>query len=336
MACFANPDNYRLCETRTRNETPEKAAFQTDAHTGEMHTVPRENEPRSQPAQGDSGGMQCIPTKYLRGKSGLSRVQIALLAYVLDNPTKQGSRAVIADECGCAANSVPRAAKKLEELGLIERTPGGGKDATTYRIGRNLRADTRNIEVTSNTEVTATRNPDVSRNGEVTAEPETNAETQTRNTEVTATRNNPPLEPPSTNTNSTSPVDGGVGEGAGFKLEADEPRQRKSRRKPKRVATEASMPKTPSPAMLEKAAKEDFVNGSVQRMFDDWRNWHISKGTEIADYDASWRTWVDRRVDFRERDAAKAQTKPGMRFLGYGEDGKARYAKDQRTNVYRA
>lgn len=66
-----------------------------------------------------SGGMHCIPTKYLRGKSGLSRVEIALLSYVMDNPEIQSSRAEIAKDCGCAHNSIPRAAKRLADRGLL-------------------------------------------------------------------------------------------------------------------------------------------------------------------------------------------------------------------------
>jgi predicted transcriptional regulator len=279
--------------------------------------------------------MSCIPSSLLRGKSGLSRVDLALLAYVMENP-EQGSRADIAEDCECAANSIPRSAKKLEQLGLLERVPGGGSKHTTYRLGRNMH-------------VTTTRNTEVSRNNEVTT-PETSklraascvneTETTTRDmvvTQVTTPRNNPPLEPPN-NTNSTvednhqppePSFEGGLGE-----LFDDKP-ARKTKRRVKRVATDETMPRQPTANMIAHAAKNDFFNGTVAAMFDAWRDWHIAAGSQIADYEASWRTWVGKRVEWRAKDAAKGAMPKGYKLAGVGADGKPRYVKDQRANVYR-
>lgn len=274
----------------------------------------------------------CIPTKYLRGNSGLSRVEIALLAYVLDNPATQGSRKEIADECGCAANSIPRAAKKLKELGLIDTvTPPGLR--TIYSAGRNLNVTGRNVE-------------DTSRNVEVTplAVVASDMKQTTTDGVVTSLRGvvtSPPTPPykitPTSKVSSSSDkpapsFEGGLGETL-FGDELQAKGRRPSRAKAKKRATDETMPAAMTARMREHAAASGFVNGTVTAMFDKWRNHHIAKANEIADYEASWRTWVGNAVEFRERDAAKG--KPGLKYAGVGADGKPRYVKNQRTNTYR-
>lgn len=51
--------NQRCEGARTRNEPPEKAAFQTDAHSGEMLQI----QPRTSPSSGESRGMQCTQAR---------------------------------------------------------------------------------------------------------------------------------------------------------------------------------------------------------------------------------------------------------------------------------
>lgn len=277
-------------------------------------------------------GMHCIPTKYLRGNSGLSRVEIALLAYVLDNPVTQESRKAIADECGCAANSIPRAAKKLRELGLIETiTPPGAR--TIYSAGRNLSVTRRNVE-------------DTPRNAEVTPLAVVSSEPKQTTTDgaVTGLRGvvtSPPTPPyknitplSKTELNPETPApgfEGGPGETL-FGEELPPKGKRPSRAKPKRRATEETMPVEMTPRMREHAAASGFINGTVTAMFAKWRDHHIAKANEIADYEASWRTWVGNAIEFRERDAAKA--KPGYREH-IRPDGTKEWRKNQRTNVYR-
>jgi len=267
--------------------------------------------------------MLCIPVQYCRGKSGLSRVELALLAYIMEHPVEQAPRSVIADECGCAANSIPRAAKKLEAIGLIKRAKGGGTRNTTYELTRNLHV-ARNMEVTTaDTSTLRAANSDAQ------------TETTTRDmvvTQVTGGRNIAPPDPPirTTSTSETLPETeedvstGGVGE---FALESDEPK-----RKQRRKATERSMPKKPTPAMLKHAAEKGFVNGTAQQMFDEWRDWHIARATEIACHEASWRTWVGKRVKWRGEAAAK---KSGY-IKRTRSDGSVYYDRDHRQNHYRA
>ena len=274
--------------------------------------------------------LSAIPPKYCRGKSGLSRVELALLAYVIDHPEpwQQGARSAIAEDCDCAPNSVPRAARRLIALELIETVPGGGARNTIYRLGRNM-------EVTDSID---TRNADVSRNLEGTtvetlklraANSEAQTETTTTGgvvTQVTGGRN---ITPPHPLINTSSVVEGSPetaepsfdrGLGGDDLFGADEP---KRKRKLKRAACDATMPREPSRKMLEHAAKNDFFNGTVRKMFEAWRDFHIAKATPIADYEASWRTWVAKRVEWRAADAMKP--KNGLQPAGVGDDGKVRY-----------
>lgn len=305
-------------------------------------------EPRREEGGGDACGMLCIPPSLLRGKSGLSRVDLALLAYIIENPEKQGSRTEIAEDCQCAANSVPRSAKKLEALGWIERAPGGGAQHTAYKLGRNLQVTTRNMEVTRNAEVTADRaSDDITRNVQVTllhlvpSEPKQTA-TDGVVTSLRGVVTSPPRPPYKNITltledNLQTPEgdgDRGLGKEEGFALDGDEPKKpkRPSRAKIRYRATEASLPSEPTAKMLAHAAKSGFVNGTVAAMFAKWRDHHISRATEIADCEASWRTWVANAVEFRKRDADKAT--PGLRKRT-APDGSVYYDKDHSRNFYK-
>ena len=292
-------------------------------------------EPRREEGGGDACGMLCIPPSLLRGKSGLSRVDLALLAYIIENPEKQGSRTEIAEDCQCAANSVPRSAKKLEALGWIERAPGGGAQHTAYKLGRNLQVTTRNMEVTRNAEVTAV---ETSKLRAVFGGKQT--ETTTTDMVVTAdveTRNNPPPHPPN-NTNSlfednhqpSEPsFEGGLGE-----LFGDErPKRVRRKQAAKFVASDETLPPQLTPEMREIAIEARLINGTCDQQFAQWRRWHIRERTVMTYPARSWQTWVN---NWAKRNQPSVDGVPrGYKLAGYGPDGAARYVKDQRANVYR-
>lgn len=250
--------------------------------------------------EGHHGEMICISPKLLRGKSGLSRVELALLAYVYENPESTASRATIAEDCCCVPNSLPRAAKKLIELGLIARAKGRN-NSTVYRPGRNMEVTVttsgRNMDATSNIQVTS------GRNAEVTRSPKRSSEINARNTDVTALPEIPPAPPNNitlsskVSSNLQTPVPSFEG-GPGETLFGDElpKRKRQSRAKLRYRATEESMPAVMTPKMTEHATANGFVNGTVTAMFSAWRDHHIERGNEIADHEASWRKWVGNAV----------------------------------------
>lgn len=305
------------------------------------------SEPHPQAAYqqaGNSGEMHCIPTKFLRGDSGLSRVDIALLSYILDNPTEQGARAEIADACCCAPYSIPRSAKKLEAMQLIERVIAPG-ERTRYKAGRNLHVTTGDAEVTSAAHVTPV----------VTSELRANAggsesETTTTTRVVTAEtggRNIPPLEPPNNTTsveegskpsNTEDVVDRGPG-GELFAL-ADEgkPQRRRqgTKRRPKRVAfgaTEETMPQTPTPEAEKYALDKKLRNGTLAEQWAKFRRYHIREGSLIKSLEQRWETWVD---NWARDNAPKAGAAPkGYKFAGTGPDGKPIYNRDHSQNFYR-
>lgn len=275
--------------------------------------------------------MSCIPAKYCRGKSGLSRVELALLAYVIEHPEpwQQGSRSEIADDCECAANSVPRAARRLILLELIKTVPGGGARNTIYSLGRNMQV----------TESDNTRSADVTRNVEdttsVTSElraASSDAQTETTTTDMVVTtlrggRNIPPPHPP-INTSSNSEgnsehTEPSLNRGPGDLFGGAKP-ARKSRRKTKSIATDQTMPKEPSARMLSDATNAGLVNGSRTDAFEAWRDWHIAKGSEIADHEASFRMWLRNGKKFAAAKTAKGGGDKRPIALGGGQVG---YAK---------
>lgn len=239
---------------------------------------------------GHDGEMLCISSSLLRGNSGLTRVELALLAFVYDHPDSQATRAEIARDCGCAANSVPRAAKKLVELGLIERMTAGCK-ATTYRPKRNtdvtVTVSERNVEVTRNTEVTVSKR---NRNADVTIEPKQALRINERNNDVTVHPTTAPT-PPNITTNSNL-SDGGLGEGFALSAEPDKPKRR--RKAPPIEANDDNMPAAMSAKMRARADDAGYLNGSGEALFREWRDNAIAVGKVIKNHDASFSTWVGR------------------------------------------
>lgn len=56
-----------------------------------------------------------------------------------------------------------------------------------------------------------------------------------------------------------------------------------------------------APGSREYASKHDFLNGSADALFEDFRTYHMAKGSVMADWQAAWRMWVRNAVKFRER-----------------------------------
>lgn len=92
-------------------------------------------------------------------------------------------------------------------------------------------------------------------------------------------------------------VEGGLGE-TPFALEPPRTKTRKPRRAARQVATEDSMPAEMTIRMVSDAAAAGYVNGSGQALFRQWRDGHIAKGTEIANHEASFRTWIGNAPKF--------------------------------------
>lgn len=310
-------------------------SFRSSCVPCEAATFPKPLAPSS---EAESEGMHCIPSHLCRGKSGLSRVDLALLAYIMDHPETQGSRTEIAEECECAPNSVPRAAKRLEARELIERTPGGGSKGTVYRLGRNMQVtEARNTGGTRNTEDTTVVTSMLP--AAACAEQTETTTTDGVVTAATGGRNIPPLEPPirttsNSETLSETPELRGVG-GDLFAKPATA-KCKGTKRRPKRAkfyAAEDNMLAEPNEAMREYAASKGMINGTLAEQFGKFRRWHIRERTLIACIEQRWETWAD---NWGDRNPKRSDGAPaGYKLAGVGADGKARYVKDQRTNVYR-
>lgn len=274
-------------------------------------------------------GMHCIPTELCYGPKALSRVQLALLAFVMDNPNSTATRSEIAVLCNCAANSIPRAAKQLEEMGHIQRQKGGGRAVTSY-------VSTRNMEVTRNAEVTAVETSEL-RATESAAEPETTTTPMVVTSGVRG-RNMPPHTPLDITTTSSSSEreESSLDRGLGGELFEPPAKPKRATRRPKRekfYASETTMLTEPNAAMSEYAASKHLINGTRAEQFGKFRRWHIRQQTLIASIEQRWETWVD---NWAKDNPVRGDGAPaGYKLAGYGADGEARYTKDQRTNVYR-
>lgn len=293
---------------------------------------------------GHSGGMHCIPTKYLHGKSGLSRVEIALLAYVLDHPPeRQGGRREIADDCGCVPNSIPRAAKALRELGLIESfTPGGGQ--TIYLVGRNLCDTARNME-------------DAPRISEVTTQDVVPSEPKQTTTDGVATSvlrlasdtkravTSPPTPPlvirtqkEDTELNPETPKlegDRGLGkEGFAHDGEAEpEPKRiRKRKPLPEFTASDKTLPRELTEEMKAIAGERKMINGTRDQEFRDWRRWHIEHQTVMKSANLSWLTWAKNWA--KQNPPSRAGVPAGYIITGHKPDGTPVYSRDHSLDRY--
>lgn len=158
-----------------------------------------------------------------------------------------------------------------------------------------------------------------------------------------ATGNSAPTPPIRT----TSPVEANLqapeleaNGGLGGELFGDAPpapkKPRGTARRPKRekfYATEETMPEAPNAEMTSYATSKKLINGTCGEQFGKFRRYHIRKRTLIASLEQRWETWVDNWA--KENPPRADGAPPGYKLAGIGDDGKARYVKIQRTNVYR-
>lgn len=121
-ASFAPHKMWEERESETTHAC--KAAFQTDAHTGEMHTVPRENEPLSQPAQGHDGGMNPCTALDYADDTRITATEYRVLSNIAKGYRK---RADLARASTCSVPTVARAIAKLVSLEIITRTEKKGR-----------------------------------------------------------------------------------------------------------------------------------------------------------------------------------------------------------------
>lgn len=125
---------------------------------------------------------------------------------------------------------------------------------------------------------------------------------------VSADAQNPPYDNNSTPLANLQPqllVEGGVGETKpDFALTP--PGRRTREPKPAKRASEASMPKAMTARMRADANAAGKLNGTGEAEFARWRDHHLTKATEIADHEASFRTWLRNAEKFAAQDKARA------------------------------
>jgi hypothetical protein len=67
------------------------------------------------------------------------------------------------------------------------------------------------------------------------------------------------------------------------------------------------MPTEPTPAMADHGTDNGFVGDEFRAQFSKWRDYHIANATQIADHEASFRTWIGNALEYRRRDRARVQ-----------------------------
>lgn len=131
-------------------------------------------------------------------------------------------------------------------------------------------------------------------------------------------------------------VEGGLGDLFDPPAAPTKPKRGGTKRRPRQAkfyATDESMPTEPNEAMGEYAASKHLVNGTRESEFGKFRRYHIRERSLIKSIEQRWETWVD---NWAERNPKRPDgVQPGYKLAGFGADGKARYVKDHRTNVYR-
>lgn len=149
----------------------------------------------------------------------------------------------------------------------------------------------------------------------------------------------PPIRTTSTLEDNLQPTEPSLNRGLGDLFEPEvksKPKRAGTTRRPRQekfYATEDSMPTEPNGPMGEYAASKHLLNGTRAAEFSKFRRYHIRERSLIKSLEQRWETWVD---NWAQRNPVKPDGAPaGYRLGGYGDDGKPRYVKNQRTNTYR-
>lgn len=113
-------------------------------------------------------------------------------------------------------------------------------------------------------------------------------------------------------------------------LTPDEP-EASTRRKPRVGATERTLPAELSPGMRKAADKAGYLNGTGDAQFELWRDWHLARGSLIADFDASFRTWIANAQRFDAQRSPKASHDNRTHASAAGDAGAASRSGAQRS-----
>lgn len=66
---------------------------------------------------------------------------------------------------------------------------------------------------------------------------------------------------------------------------------------------------TPPDAWCEFAIKKGFLGQEAAAMFQKFKDYHLSKGSVMADWTAAWRTWVRNELEYRQRHQQRTDRK---------------------------
>lgn len=239
-----------------------------------------------------------------------------VLMAIIDLGDEEYTQATLASHTGFSLRQVGTLLKALEAAELISRARRGG-------TGKGRLCD--RYEVTAKIFPIAAGIADCALPIAHCAQPEIS-----QTPRATTTRQSPPDThkiPPYDN-NSTPLFDNlrsVVGEeGSGEEPACAAPKSKtKSVRGPRlaRPATEATMPAAMTPGMRAAADKAGKLNGSGEAEFNRWRDYHLTKADAIADYEASFRTWLANGKQWAADRRGPATTLPDGRVVTYKKHG---------------
>lgn len=322
-------------------------------HSGLQTEISRETEPRPDEAEGDADGMNCSAVAWALAQD-VSSASASRLLIEIARHSVGGRCAATQLALGGACKLSERQTRTLLALLVadkaIERTRQGGEGkgrAPDLYVLRGYVED-RACEqpATSADSHKATGSgAHIAATGKGQFSPEATEQPaidDRKNLPVGATGNSAPTPPIRTtssvedNLQAPEPrFEGGLGDLFEAPKVSAKPKAGTKRRprQAKFYATDESMPAEPNAAMSEYAASKHLVNGTRESEFGKFRRYHIRERSLIKSLEQRWETWVDNWADRNPKRPDGAQ--PGYKLAGFGADGKARYVKDHRTNVYR-
>lgn len=80
---------------------------------------------------------------------------------------------------------------------------------------------------------------------------------------------------------------------------------------PQQVATTWPASFTLTDGLISYATARGFDRAAVQAFWDGFRDHHQSRGTEFVKWDAAWRTWINKRVQWRDEKVAQRLPQSG-------------------------
>lgn len=207
-------------------------------------------------------------------------VLLALADFCNDAGECWPSMQTIARKARMTERGVQKIIRRMQEVGLVTVDVGGGRAACNkYRI------------------VTEKVNAKL-RTG--------NPELETPNTEHRL-----PVQKPRTPVQKTPNT--GSPEPLGSIIDPEEPPFSSPAKKPKRAV---ALPENwvPNETNVRDAKNRGFTDQEIEHEADKFRNHHLARGTTFKNWDAGWRTWLGKAVEFRNRRVAD-----GPKSSGYGQ-----------------